>query len=436
MWVCVSIVDAFFHILALLFPVLTVTFWPHPIFIPLLFIFYESDRFFARLTASSRIWKPIFEIFTHCVHGKWHHFSLHVLLFVNLSFLPLIFLLLLLFHEEFLTWSHKLSQRLIVTSDGLLICEAAVHSIDLGTAGVHRQIEWFCNFSTFLFQLSVSFPSLLINFEMDVGSKWFVSGGHTPGVLLDDVSDVHETPIIAPESPGFPAQIGGCWLLSHTVRLRVHGLTICKVASTHGSWHARRMRGLRHRAVQLMLGVCISLLHEVLLELLDDAFVLAHEDSWQRFGRSVSLKMTHDAIDGLRMLTYIDLGLLCKLLTCFKYFVRLQEIQMWFWVFPFRLFLLNEDAKFNFVTFVDWAYSLDILVLTWLILRSVLSLAASILSGKIVLLGVDGHVDLVLVVFSFCWRIWNQSNAGLVPTDAPIQIDVKDGGRNRPEIWN
>ncbi len=77
-----------------------------------------------------------------------------------------------------------------------------------------------------------------------------------------------------------------------------------------------------------MLGVCISLLHEVLLELLDDAFVLAHEDSWQRFGRSVSLKMTHDAIDGLRMLTYIDLGLLCKLLTCFKYFVRLQEIQM------------------------------------------------------------------------------------------------------------
>ena len=79
-----------------------------------------------------------------------------------------------------------------------------------------------------------------------------------------------------------------------------------------------------------MLRECISLLHKVLLELLDDACVFAHEDSWQRFGRSVCLKLAHDTINGLRMLTDIDLGLLCKLLACLKNFVRLQEIQMRF----------------------------------------------------------------------------------------------------------
>ncbi len=54
-------------------------------------------------------------------------------------------------------------------------------------------------------------------------------------MLLDDVSDVHKTSIVAPESPSFPAQIGGCRLLSHAVMFRVHGLAIGEVASTHGS---------------------------------------------------------------------------------------------------------------------------------------------------------------------------------------------------------
>ena len=95
----------------------------------------------------------------------------------------------------------------------------------------------------------------------------------------------------------------------------------------------------------------VSLAGEILLELLHDVLVLVDEHHGQRLRCRVGRVFVYLADHSLRVLADGDATLANELLGCFKYLVRLEEVNALLLGFPFRL-ARYQYTKLNLVALV------------------------------------------------------------------------------------